>query len=427
MTAKHGSPTDAAWSRFGQIQDFKQSRAAEIDGVNYANVVALYLYDVSLVARLKQIVFSLFFATRISTTGGGSKVLLFYSHRYRGRSDYDYIAEKLVEVAGSRATSAESTEAFSLAQPFRTTRHLGLGWRASGGLRGGLTQRFSTALLIAKFVSTARPLFKVLACGRSRVVTFCDAAPHDNLLAQIASLQGAATITAQHGQYRLLDESNMSPDAEAYANFVSDQLLCWGEATRAEFARYGVDPKRLVVTGWIRHWERSLQPRPKVGTFGVMLNGENGEASNAGLIDTANQVAAALNYTFVIRLHPAFTPARYQALVDDSCVAMSRISASEYLSTVDFSIAHMSGAVIEMLHVGSPIYVFDDGRLAEAFKRPGLSYPTVRDMIAAIKDDISNHESTTSPIARQHQLATWYNDDTEQLARIRSVILAGEA
>src|SRR3546814_6040446 len=95
-------------------------------------------------------------------------------------------------------------------------------------------------------------LFASLVDGRTTVLTFCDAHPHDNLVAQLSSRNGARTITVQHGQYRVLTPVNMSADAEAYANFVSDRLLAWGEATCEEFQRYGISRARMYITGWIR-------------------------------------------------------------------------------------------------------------------------------------------------------------------------------
>ena len=91
------------------------------------------------------------------------------------------------------------------------------------------------ALLIAKYRVAAELLCPLLN-GSLKLVTFCDAQPVENLMAQLARARGLRTYTNQHGQYRILDQTNMSPDAEAYSNFVSDKLLCWGEATRKEFA-----------------------------------------------------------------------------------------------------------------------------------------------------------------------------------------------
>src|SRR5690606_12729215 len=95
------------------------------------------------------------------------------------------------------------------------------------------------AVLIAKYRTTADKIFSPLLTGRKTLVTFCDAQAPENLMAQMARSAGIASFTNQHGQYRVLDASNMSPDAEAYANFVSDYMFCWGEATRKEFVKAG--------------------------------------------------------------------------------------------------------------------------------------------------------------------------------------------
>ena len=90
-----------------------------------------------------------------------------------------------------------------------------------------------------------------------------------------------------------------------------------------------------------------------------------------------------------------------------------------YLNDVDFSLAHMSGAVVEVLYAGSPIYLLNDGRLAQAFQVDGLSYPNSNSIVAAVKED------QLMPIAAQRRflkLGQWYNDDCDQSARIREEI-----
>ncbi len=413
-----------AWQRYLDIQAFKRDPGSTIDGVNYAHVVAQYLYDRSPRQWLKSIAFSLFFAAQTDLTGTQQSLLNFYSHRYKRRPDYDYIAHHLVQIAGDRGDSAETREAFSPIQWWHTLRNVPQAWRATAAYRAGPLHRISATTLVAKYRSIAVRSFCKLVVDRTRVVTFCDAAPHDNLLTQIAQAHGALTITAQHGQYRLLDKTNMSTDAEAYANFVSDRLLCWGEATCADFVRYGVDRRRMTIVGWIRTWEK-IEPREAAtGTFGVMLNGENGAESNIELLRAAERIADELALRYVVRLHPSYAPPSYRSLVNERCASIRVMPTAEYVEAVDFSIAHMSGATIEMLHVESPVYALDDGRLAEAFKIPGLSFDGVEEMLATIVADAETRDRGRS---RTRQLGRWFNDDTNQDSRILNAMLAEES
>lgn len=411
------------WKRYQCVQVFKQDHHSTIGGINYAHVVAQYLYGSSMAYWCKVIVFSFFFSGQITVTRQGRDLLNFYSYRYKERDDYNYIAARLVEIAGDRGDAAECSEVFSLAQVWFTLRKLRLSWASTRGYHAGFLQRISATVLIAKFWSTSGRLPPELLQGRKCVVTFCDAGPYDNLVAQIAKLSGVRTLTAQHGQYRVLDETNISIDAEAYANFISDRLLCWGEATCAEFVRFGIDRRRLYTVGWIRPWDPIFRSDEPTGTFGVMLNGENGAESNLELIRAANAVADELNLRYVVRLHPSYTPAIYRSLVSSACKSVRVIPMAEYVRTVDFSIAHMSGATVEMLQVDSPVYALDDGRLADAFKPAGLSFRGIDNLVSAIRADQLDGNWCRN---RTRELKKWFNDDTEQESRILTAMFTQE-
>lgn len=411
------------FDQYQRIQAFKENPNSVIDGVNYAKVVAEYLYDRSVSQSLKIAAFSFFFTARTDVSNAGRGLLNFYSHRNKDRRDYDFIAETLVEIAGAEGDRAETAEKFSVTQWWFTLAGVSRAWRATLGYQAPLAHRLCATVLVAKYASTAERFFRSLVSGRTRVVTFCDAAPHDNLIAQLAGLSGALTVTLQHGQYRLLDARNMSSDAEAYANFVSDRILCWGEATCREFERFGISRDRMVVTGWIRNWDQISQSDTLNGTFGVMLNGGSGAGSNINLLRAANQLSKNLGLRFVVRLHPQDSAAQYRTIVNSSCVSIGVMPADQYLAVVDFSVAHMSGAAIEMLECNSPVYILDDGHLADVFRLPGLSFNGVEELLAAIQEDrlVRDHSRH-----RTEQLKRWFNDDRDQSARIAAVLLGEE-
>jgi hypothetical protein len=412
-----------AWRHYQCIQAYKSDPRSVIDGINYAHVIALYLYDRSFRHWVKIIAFCFFFAARVAVSGTDKGILNFYSYRYKNRSDYDYIADRLVAIAGNQGDAAEVSEVFSLPQLWSTFVRFPRAWRATSGYKSRFMHRVGATALVAKYSSTTRGSLEKLISGRTHIVTFCDAAPHDNLLAQLAIAVGTPTMTAQHGQYRILDQRNVSTDAEAYANFVSDHLLCWGEATRSEFERFGISRDRLIITGWIRHWGEASRPESTTGAFGVMLNGENGAESNIELLRAANQIAEELDMRFVVRLHPSFASPHFRSLVSKRCTSINAIPTQEYVSTVDFSLAHMSGATIEMLEVDSPVYVLDDGRLADAFRLPGLSFHGVEEILEVLRAD---RVDPSHGNARTRQLKRWFNDDTNQDARIRSALLLAQ-
>lgn len=405
---------------YEKIQLFKASRGAVIGGVNYARVVAPYLYEKSLSGLFKKIIFSLFFITRISVRESNENgLLLYYSCRHKRRSDYDYIVLRLRQLLGNHCEYIESKECFSLFQVWCTLNEFPKAWHSSKGYPVNMLQRVGSALLIAKYCSTANRVFPTLLKNKNRVVTFCDAQAPENLLAQMSNLIGVETFTNQHGQYRMLDASNISSDAEVYANFVSDYILCWGEATRKEFIKAGFRPEQLIVAGWIKQWE-AIASHPRLGVFGVMLNGENGRESNAALLDAAKFISKKLGLRYLVRLHPWSHPKQYAEYLDDRCAGIGHYRLYSYLEKVDFSLAHMTGATIEMLHANMPVYLLDDGRLCEAFCVEGLSFSTPEAIMAAVSEDAKSPDLATQ---RTQRLAKWFNDDHAQSIRICTALL----
>tara|TARA_R110001592_G_scaffold53617_6_gene164414 strand:+ start:3783 stop:5039 length:1257 start_codon:yes stop_codon:yes gene_type:complete len=407
-----------AFQAYERIQAFKASHTAIINAVNYGHVVASFLYDESLLGLVKKVMFSLFFTTRITVNESkGNGLLLYYSCRHKKRADYDYIPQRLHELLGDGCDYIESSEKFSLTQFLHTFKELPNAWRSTQGYRAKRLQRLGCSLLIAKYRSTAARVFPSFLRGKHRLITFCDAQAPENLLVQMANRIEIETFTTQHGQYRVLDASNISSDAEAYANFVSDYMLCWGEATRKEFVCAGFRPEKFITIGWIKRWGSAAPrtPRTRRNVLGVMLNGENGKESNGALLESTKAIASALNLRYLVRLHPWTKAAHYTKFLDDRCAAIGHYDLFAYLGEVDFSLAHMSGATIEILHANAPVYLLNDGKLAEAFRVAGLSFNDTDAITAAVSKDLESPD-----LARQRfqMLSKWFNDDSAQSARI---------
>lgn len=410
----------SVYSEYENIQAFKKSRKAVSEGVNYAYVVSPFLYDVSFVGFIKKFAFSMFYTTRFTFSDlKGCKILLYYSCRHKRREDYDFISRRLRELLNENSDYIESSEVFSMGQCFRTLRYLYGAWRDSSAYTASKVQRLGCSLLIAKYRSMAGQIFVPLLRGRRKIITFCDAQAPENLLTQLANAAGIDTYTNQHGQYRLLNEANISVDAEVYASFVSDYLLCWGEATRSEFIRYGFRSEQMLVTGWIKQWEEfKYQPRPK--TFGVMLNGENGRESNVALLTAAKDIARELNFSYVVRMHPWSTELQYREFLDESCVNIGHYKLSDYLNNVAFSLAHMTGATIEVLYAGAPVYLLNDGRLSDIFCVEGLSFNSASEIVLAAYKDMESPEHARERISG---LSRWFNDDSAQVEGIHLALL----
>ena len=405
------------WGRYLAIQDFKRQPSSVIGGINYARVIATLLYDASALGLLKRVAFGLFLAPDMFPESLKSKVLIFYSHRHKGRKDYDYIVDKIRESARSEHDFVEIAEKVSLTQFKRTIGSFPQGINATRALEDSWVVRLVAAILIAKFISLRQHLFSILCENREIVAVFSDAFPYDNLVAQLGGLSGAKTITAQHGHYRILDNTNVSPDAEAYANFVSDVMVIWGESTREELESFGVSRRRLVVTGWIRNWPNYHHIQLK-SVFGVMLNGSNGALANEFLLRVARIVSHHTGWKYIVRLHPNFQLPKYSKMVSQSCEFLGVMDAGDFRAQVGFSLGHSSSAAIEMILLDLPTYIVDDGTLPAILRKSGLVFREINPLLAMIQKDLL---SPSVALDRQQKLKVWFNDDTDQQQKLKNL------
>ena len=215
------------------------------------------------------------------------------------------------------------------------------------------------------------------ALERSKLVlTFCDAIGHDNLACQISNLAGKTTVTVQHGQYRHLNESNISADCEAYENFSSNYLLSWGDETEAEFSLSGDYSGRFLHIGRLLKSaivDSSLHKKDKSSVFGVVLCGENQSEYNIKLLQFANVIAKELSLKYYVRTHPSNNKNKYKVLCSSNCIDVKSFENIDYLNSCDFSIMGMSGVFIDFIDVKHPFFFFDNGYLAKTFINSGLA------------------------------------------------------
>ncbi|MCO7472011.1 hypothetical protein NJG16_18220 [Stenotrophomonas maltophilia] len=401
------------------IQAFKCLESASEDGLNYARIVAPYLYDTSFKGQLKLLALSFGFEVQVLVqTVDAATHLIFYGARSKKRADYDYIVDTIRTTLGGCAAYAEARDVLSPLQWFRTLCRLPASIRMTRGFSASLTSRLVVGSLIARMRSVSTRLLASLPSGHRTIITFCDAHSVENLVTQAEMKRGIVAITNQHGQYRVLDDRNMSPDAEAYANFISNRMIVWGEATIREFEKVGCSADRFAVAGWIRRKQQCDAGSSK-RVFGVMLNGQNGRESNLALLSAAAVLAEALDLTYVVRLHPWTPLSAYRHAVDARCEKLMHASLAEYCRLVDFSLAHMSGAVVELLDQRQAVYLLDDGRLADVFRRPGLAWESPQAIIEAVKHDAADSDEL---FRRIDNLAVWYNDDTDQLDKLAKAL-----
>lgn len=109
------------WNRYLDIQKLKRASSLDVEGIDFARVVAVLLYDQTVFGRFKKLIFALFFKTEFLISSSGSKVdfLLVYSCRQKGRADYDYIYSYLCDTCSDRGKSVEAIERISFFHVFK--------------------------------------------------------------------------------------------------------------------------------------------------------------------------------------------------------------------------------------------------------------------------------------------------------------------
>ena len=416
-----------AQSRHEALQRWKCRQDDVADAVNYARVASVNLHGRGLLELLKVLVHALVLRPRFTHSFVEEpKIVILYSLRHKKRPSFDYMVEHVNKLASEVAPCSfvEVTESFSLIQTFRTLRFVKFGLRTASQFDVDPVCRVGAALLVAKYRSHEMRMATELRSSTRCLITFCDAMPWDQLAVQIARIVGVATATLQHGQYRVLGSTNMSADVEAYANFTSDVMLAWGPATILELQRAGVAEQRLVPVGWIRRSDSNLVKPNKSSdgdkiSFGVMLNGPNASDVNGKLLALANEVAGHLRMPFLVRLHPNDSGASYN--LGSHCVGMGHFSLSDYLGSVHFSLAHMTGGTVECLAAGSSVYILDNSELARVFRVPDLVFRDIDELHARIQVDLESPDSARDTALK---LAQHFNSDHRQDERVRETLAA---
>ena len=125
------------------------------------------------------------------------------------------------------------------------------------------------------------------------------------------------TYTLQHGLWFLFD--NPPIDAIAYDNVIANSLLCWGEYTKDEFIKYGIDERRLIVAGYPRAHQK-LKPaldvtKSKLKIL-VLFSRKLFHENNMSLIKLLVKASAEASLDIELKLHPSLPSVDYQKLAN---------------------------------------------------------------------------------------------------------------
>lgn len=132
------------------------------------------------------------------------------------------------------------------------------------------------------------------------IVTFCDAHPEDNVIAQFCKNLGVKTFTLQHGFYPPVKTGVNSLISE---NFVSDYVLAWGGASSRNLSKILKSQKRIIDYGYYRPYLEFNKEVNKKFDVIIFFDGKSQRSNNIILMDLYH-ILVDLNFNVVVKLHP---------------------------------------------------------------------------------------------------------------------------
>lgn len=376
----------------GQIQNIKNKDGLYIQGIDYGKVVSVESYDTSLRGYIKNLIKCLCFDFEIQIPTMVDDKIFIYSMSFSGRKDYDeikkYFTSFFPEFCVVDVKRKKSLRGLlkKMAEIAGKTVHYA---------KHGMPSPLLIAILVTEYEVLHELYLRVIPWDQIKLLgTFFDASCADNLATQLGKMHGAKTFTLQHGQYRILRKGFENADAESYKNFSSDMLLAWGEATRDEFVKYGIDGNRIVPVGALRKFSFNQRLVNIVSTnvFGVILSGESYRKSNIGLLEIANEVAKKTDMKYFVRFHPKNRKYMYMKHIKSKWLAdySFDINNEEYVVKVQFSIIHMTGVFVEMLSLNSPIFIYEDKYLEDVFKIHPFCFKNEEELAILLRNNLAD-------------------------------------
>ncbi|ELY2620022.1 hypothetical protein ACN5L3_000147 [Cronobacter malonaticus] len=201
-------------------------------------------------------------------------------------------------------------------------------------------------------------------CNHKKVITFCDAHPEDNLIAQaVKTNENCITYTLQHGYYSY---SPGTINQEVYANFISDYMLCWGESSVNNLISYGVAARKLKAFGYFKKNKICFNGGNEVF---ILLNGRHNSQTNTELLNLAYDIVNSTDLKVCIKKHPDDNSS-YQNI--DGIRFVNSIK--EGVKNAQLAIISESGVFIEFHMASFPYFILKSDDLKKEFAELPNSY-----------------------------------------------------
>ncbi|RNE65803.1 hypothetical protein EEJ34_09375 [Vibrio cholerae] len=199
---------------------------------------------------------------------------------------------------------------------------------------------------------------KIDTCRLRTIITFCDAHPEDNFIAQFFSKLRVRTFTLQHGFYV---KDNSSINSEVYNNFVSDYMLCWGRLSVNNLSNANVPQRKLISFGCFKP-RLASQDNPASKMIVIFLNGIHSSVINEELICLHKKLISFGVKNVKIKKHPD----------DRSLYGLPRdyfidVDLMELIPYLDCGILGGSGVFVDLYLHNVPFYIINSFWLPDEY------------------------------------------------------------
>lgn len=280
-----------------------------------ANAVFIQLIDEkkALIKVFKHLIAQLFFC---SPKYGLHKkendnLLFFFSQSYVTRKDHFYTFEKFIKKIENGASYIVESNNAKRKISISSVKEIKYAFCWMHQMKDINLHFLNKLQLVANMIEVKKFLDEVKkeidVTVFDLLVTFCDAYLIDNYFTQYCNQKGLITATLQHGQFL---ESNEEEDffSSGFEGFASDYFLAWGEYTKKQAVKSGIQDEKIVCVGVPQYVDDEIKEQKNSNRFGrfcVILDGNDYSKDNDQMVKVVDHFAKKTNLEYSIKLHPA--------------------------------------------------------------------------------------------------------------------------
>jgi len=339
-------------------------------------------------------------------------ILIFNSNAYSNRMDYK-ISHKNIKKIIDNTISGYERKKWKISKSVFRNFYLMVNWnRKLKKVRFPSSERYfiiKRLLKCYKFYVFLKQKNSELSHLGGVVFQF-DGLDTENLFSQYCNAIGIPTFTLQHGHFHhteFIDETNYFISVP-FEGFVSDYFLAWGEYTKREAIRNGINEKKILEVGSLKTDYPPLRNSGCTKIFGVILNGTLGYIENAYLIDFAEKIYKKYGYRYILRPHPTkstqdFLKPDHKGFLEESNSKVESIY--DFAGQVDFCLCGNSSVFTELIFWGKPAITLKPKHSINTYEEIGmLSFSDENELWAILDLLIFDKNSFDNEMNRCKQL-----------------------